>query len=219
MRAVVIVLWQPGDPWRERLWAYARARWEAIGLEVIEGTAANLWQCRNAGARAAGAWDAAIFADADIVLAAPEQAHAALAKAVAANAYTACYSELDMLSEDDTRSVLAGANPNQVGVAHQWFGVWIGAYAIGRALWDDLGGYDERFAPYAGQDIAIIQAAGTLGGLDRVPGTAYHLWHESAPARGRAPGEGTGDLWPRYTAATHHPEKMRELLAPLKAQA
>ncbi len=208
----MIVPWVPGDPARERLWAYCRARWEAAGFEVVEGSdERGLWACRNEGARAAGVWDAAVFADADVALADPAQARAALAKAAAENAYVAAYSQLVMLSRAATEAVVGGGSLGG-DAAHVWYGVWIGCYAIGRALFDELGGYDERFAPWAGQDIAIIQAAATLGGLDRVQGTAYHLWHPSAPARGRQPGEGTGDLWPRYTAATGNPEAMRELL-------
>ncbi len=117
-----------------------------------------------------------------------------------------------MLTRAGTEGVLTGHPLADASLVRDWLGVWIGCFAIGRPLWDELGGFDERFAPWPGQDIAIIEAAGTLASLRRVDGIAYHLWHPSRAEPARKPGEGTGDLWPRYTAATHNPEKMRELL-------
>jgi hypothetical protein len=36
MTTSVIVPWRGGDPVRERLWAWNRARWETTSYEIIE---------------------------------------------------------------------------------------------------------------------------------------------------------------------------------------
>lgn len=208
----MLVLWQPGDPWRERLWAFCRSRWEDLGLRVVEGRSARgLFAARNEAARAAGAWDVALFADADIALAVPQQALEALERA-AEGGYVAAFTTLAALSEAGTRAILAGAGFEDAEAEKTHHGSWVGCFAIGRPLFDELGGYDERFAPYSGQDVAIIQAAATLARLERVPGLAVHLWHPRGGAQpGHPPSHPT--LAARYETACGDEQAMRELLA------
>lgn len=211
MTFAVCVLWRPGDPWRERLWAYCRARWEAAGLKPTTAAGrGGLWAARNEAAAKAGEWDAALFADADITLGEPEQAWAALERAAASRSYVA-FSQLVDLSAEGTEQALAGTSLAECAAADIFYDSWIGAFAIGRPLWGELGGYDERFAPFSGQDVAIIHAAATLGSLERVAGDAYHLWHERGGDQPGHPPAGS-PLWPRYQAATGKPRAMRALL-------
>ncbi len=210
----MIVLWRPGDPWRERLWAYNRARWELTGLEIVEADdPRGMFAARNTGARKAGAWDVALFADADITLGDMSLAHAALTLAADGGGYVAAYTTLVALSRKGTYRVLAGQALAAAATERIYPGSWVGAIAIGRPLFDELGGYDERFAPYAGQDIAIIHAASTLAHLERLPGLAVHLWHERGGEQLGHPAKGHPVLWERYKQATGDPDAMRELLA------
>jgi hypothetical protein len=208
----VCVLWRPGNPQRERLWDYCRARWETAGFTPITAAGqGGLWAARNEAAAKAGEWDAAIFADADMTLAEPEQAWAALEQAAAGRRYVAAFTTLDALGPESTVTVLEGASFDGIEPLQRYHGSWVGAYAIGRSLWNELGGYDERFAPFSGQDVAIIHAAATLGVLERIPGTAYHLWHERGGEQlGHLPSHPS--LGARYEAATGDAAAMRELL-------
>ncbi len=212
MNAVIIVLWRPGDPWREQVWRYAHERWSQTGIRIVEADdPRGLWAARNTGARQAGDWDVALFTDADVVLAEPGQAAAALKLAADGGGYVSAYSELVTMGEQATWQLLAGGDemwPDRV-----YLDSWSGPYAIGRPLWNELGGYDERFAPYHGQDIAIIHAASTLAHLERVPGRAIHLWHPRDGEQIGHPATGHPELWGRYKDATGDPAAMRELLA------
>jgi hypothetical protein len=213
VNAVVIILWRPGDPWRERLYAFTRPRWETLDLPIIEADdPRGLFAARNTGARAAGAWDAALFVDADIALVNNEHALEAIAVA-ASGAYVAAYTDLITLSEGNTLDVLAGADLASARAEKRYWGSWVAAVAIGRALFDEIRGYDERFAPFSGQDVAIVHAAATLARLERVDGSAVHLWHPRGGEQLGHPPKAHPTLWPAYKRASGNPAAMRKLLA------
>jgi glycosyltransferase involved in cell wall biosynthesis len=219
VNAVVIVLWRPGDPHRERIWKLARRCWKDAGLDVVEADdPRGLYAARNTGARNSGNWDVAIFADADILLHDYGRAVQALGIAANGGSYVCAYSELEVLDERETKWIRRHADIERRSRAPGvvFTGSWVGCYAISREFFDELGGYDERFYPYYGQDAAIVHAASTLGRLERVPGVAYHLWHP--PSLVGHPETGRADLWDRYKAATGDPDAMRELVGPLKEQ-
>jgi len=197
-KVAVCVLYWGDDPQRAACWRYARARWLRWGFGLIlEGDArAGSSTARNRAA-AGAAWDVAVFADADVVLGWERQE----------GGYVCAYSEFARLDRQATADVLAGG-PLPRKTARFDVGIWEGCFAIGRPLWEQLGGFDERFAGRAGQGPAFVHAAATLARLERVPGPAYHLWHPPGLPQGRAE-----DLWPRYRDANGNPAAMRALLA------
>ena len=55
-----------------------------------------------------------------------------------------------------------------------------GALAVPVSLWRKIGGYDERFVSWGGEDRAFMIICDVLSGVrhsSRVAGIAYHLWH------------------------------------------
>lgn len=69
----------------------------------------------------------------------------------------------------------------QLDDQHELF--WSLSFAIGRGRWDELGGFDEGFIGYGGEDTDLALRARLLGApMAWVPGaTAFHQWH--APTR------------------------------------
>jgi hypothetical protein len=54
---------------------------------------------------------------------------------------------------------------------------------VPRPLWDAVGGFDERFEGWGGEDDAFHAACRALCGTERLRGVAWHLWHEESPWR------------------------------------
>lgn len=55
-----------------------------------------------------------------------------------------------------------------------------GALAVPVYLWKMIGGYDERFVSWGGEDRSFMVVCDTISGVrhsTRVAGVAYHLWH------------------------------------------
>jgi glycosyltransferase involved in cell wall biosynthesis len=180
----VCTLYCPGDPVRDENWSYAQQRWQQHGFRSVTGCAQRgLYGSRNVAARAAGDWDAAIFADADIVLADPGAARLALNLARRDGTYVACYDRLHYVTRDGRDRLLAGAPPSVDMTDETVGGVWLGCFAISRPLWEEIGGFDERFAGRPGQDVAFLHAAETLAGVARIDGDAFHIWHEPVSDR------------------------------------
>jgi hypothetical protein len=213
MKRVIIVPYRAGDRSRERLWGYCRRRWSRTGLEVIvgdhDGDPFSRSRAINVAADSA-AWDAAVIVDADVFLDDEGQALAAFAVAENGGGYTSAYDEFWMLDGEGTDAVLDGADPGSQQPYEQWVN-WQACFAITRRLWDDVGGFDERFVGNGGQDIAFLAAAGTIGGRSRVTGRCYHLDHPPA-SRDHPYFQPNMALVKRYTDALEHKNEMRLIL-------
>lgn len=62
----------------------------------------------------------------------------------------------------------------------------LGIVAVSRSLLNEVGGFDERFVGWGGEDRAFQFACDTLAGPgERIDAMSYHLWHPSAPEKGR----------------------------------
>jgi hypothetical protein len=215
--------------WRDRLWDYVKRTWDSDApmFEVYhEGGLFNRSWCINEGARQAGNWEVLVIADADVIVPMPQVERAVMA-AVMTGRYTVAGTERIAFAQGATERVLRGWPRERWGelriercrehrpcrVSTHDFNSNI--VAVPRALWEEVGGFDERFEGWGHEDGAFVAAVTTYWpGVERIPGTVYHLWHERAPERSRAhPRYGRNrDLRVRYTEARGDPGAMRDLL-------
>jgi hypothetical protein len=73
---------------------------------------------------------------------------------------------------------------------------WSCCFVVPRAVWDNLGGFDERFKGWGWEDMAFQSVVCGLYGHERLDGDVWHLWHPRAEERIR---RGT-PLHPAYVA-------------------
>lgn len=183
MNVRVCVPYRPGDPHRDIVYGFTRACWEAFGFDVHIGDSDGDWNPAQARNRAAaGDWDVALFVDADVIVADAAQVRDACKIAAASGSYVAPYDRLCWLAEAETARVLAGAPATRESAYHAVRG-WLMAFVIGRALWDRVGGFDEAYGQRDGEDVSFFNQARDEGGLSRIPGDAFHLYHPPRPHR------------------------------------
>lgn len=220
------------DAWRARVWDFIAGRlaYEHPSAELVvadddggdpfcKSRAVNL-----AAERAKG--DTFFIWDADTWIK-PSQVQDAVwfLEEVDPNGWSRPWRRKAKLGEEETRRILE---------LPSWDGSWdhkaprerLNAFwaapplALRREVFEDVGGMDERFRGWGGEDIAFARCLWkTDHGLGHVvPGDAVHLWHPRIGTVGH-------DLWQgqEVSAANDHlvreyheagtPEKMRELIA------
>lgn len=181
MTVPVCLPFRPGEPSRDRVWAFLRPRWIAAGFDVYVGDNPeprfSAAYARNQAATLAGEWDVALFVDADILLD-PDAARAACETARETSGYTACYTLFHWLDQPVTEAVLAGHTPVRDDAADSQYGSWLCAFAIDRGLWDTLGGYNAvTWQGVGGEDIEFVHRVMGMVEPTRVEGDAFHLYH------------------------------------------
>lgn len=196
---------------RSRNWEYLHGYWLRSGLGPLyvgdsAGAVFAAPEAKNA-AVAQGDGDVVVVMDADMWIA-YDQIEAAAKLALRIGGYVVAHTTLFYFDDTMTTAVLRDAQVPRgaAGVGRTWFG----SFAVPRTLWDEVGGFDERFGAWGRHAAAFWEACRTLGGHDRVKGNAYHLWH---PSRGEHVTTADAELlrW-RYAAADGDPAAMRSLL-------
>jgi len=181
--------------------------WVSLGYELTEGHHTEGLFCRaaaiNTAASLAGDWDVALIADADVFVP-PQQLSRAVVRAAQSPALVLAHDEWLSLDEETTADVLAGRQPPLVPAARRRSPV-SGVLAIGRATWDRVGGFDERFEGYGWEDRAFVRKCTLAAGFSRVPGPMWHLWHEPVTPNV------TGPEWRRAFALWRTYETARSL--------
>lgn len=175
MNAAVCVPHRPSHPDRVRNFARVRQGWDAVGIPVYTGDCEGDWKrahAVNAACAQAPNVDVLLISDSDILLEVPvTQTIAACEAALKHNAYVVAFTTLIYLDANEKefwRQTL----------------IWGGVFAIPRSLYDEVGGFDERFRGYGSEDKGFLVCASTLGGdKQRMPGLAYHLDHPEDPLR------------------------------------
>jgi hypothetical protein len=201
-RTVILVPRREDNGPRDRLWAVCKARWRAVasGWPIFEGHHTggpfNRSAAINAAARAAGAWDVAVIIDADVMLDI-RQVKAAVSTAARTGRVTWAHREWRELTKDATEEVVSGridvAAPDisaQLvdGIRKQNPISWSCCIVVPRAVWDALGGFDERFRGWGGEDTAFAAAVQGLHGHERIEGPVWNLWHPRKPGDGAPTG-------------------------------
>jgi hypothetical protein len=210
-----LVPWRPGDPHRERSWALTRRSWERHGFRIVTGDTPGPFSragARNAAAEAAGPWAVAVFVDADTIVRDAGPVREAVALATETGGVVVPHDQYVGLSAGGTRLVLAGREEGWSMVARRKENSPLGVLVIARPAWETLGGFDERFTGWGGEDGAFLRAARTLVDVQRLPGEIVHLWHPIAGdklAKVKRPPE----LAFRYGAAEGDPVAMLAILA------
>lgn len=197
MRTVFLVPRRADNGHRDALWAYARARWEKYhpDIEVIEGHhdegAFNRAAAINRAARLAGEWDFAIVIDSDVMLA-RSAVKAAIARARKTGKVTWGHrrwrgfsrewterwvrEKRDLgpeLDRDEMDLYVERTNPLS----------WSCFIVIPRKVWDDMGGFDERFWGWGFEDMAFQSLVVGLYGYERIESDVIHLWHPRSDER------------------------------------
>jgi hypothetical protein len=216
MRAVILAPFRSDDAERSRNWEIARRFWEQMELPIVEGNhdgdEFQRAQARNVAAKNAGEWEVALFVDADIILGSLEQAEAALRRADLTGAYSVAYSHLHYLTEQGTLELEEGEEPEFCESDESVANTWECCFAVRRDIFDQVGGFDERFLGWGYQVSAFYYAYATFGGRRRIQGGAYHLSHPLIDRSKDPHFPANRELCEHYRQAVDDPQAMRELL-------
>lgn len=88
-----------------------------------------------------------------------------------------------------------------------------GFNVLGRNAYEAVGGYDERFVGWGGEDEAFAYALDTLIGRHlRMDGEMVHFWHPFVGPDGNPNYDSNYALYQRYQMARGNQEEMRQLI-------
>lgn len=189
MKIVVAVPYRADGGWRDELWDWCRPYWDHPELEVVEGFQHddgpfNRAACVNRALD--GDWDAAVIADADTVISLPRLL-AAVHWHLTPTRLVLPHGRRMLLTEDYTRLLLGGvvpvpterAAPADASTVERYSNFRSGVVVVHRELWNLVGGMDDRFVGWGGEDDAFADACETLGAGPplRLDGELWHLWH------------------------------------------
>jgi hypothetical protein len=207
-RTVILVPRRDDGGWRDRLWAYCRERWQRIAPDVpiYEGYHTDGPFNRSAAVNAAaaladkdGPWDMAVVIDGD-VLVKKRNLDAAVARAYETGKVTWGHRRWRGVNEYWTGRILADQHAPMEYLGDDLDSrdmdilvertnpiSWSCCIAVPRAVWDSLGGFDERFQGWGFEDMAFQSVVCGLYGWERIEDDVYHLWHpRGGEAGGRA---------------------------------
>lgn len=223
MRVAVLVPRRPDNGPRDEAWSWIKDRWatEHPTWDVVEGDHLdgmfNRAAAINRAAELAGDWETAVIADADTFV-----DQAMIETAVAGSNTSGCefwlaYDSFHYLSRSMSRAIMRGFQG-------WWEAEWImtgtcsSMVVATRRLFDRVGGFDEGFRGWGFEDVAFSNACQTFGGgLRRVPGQAWHLWHPPSLENNHHSPEwcANRERALRYGEAIYKPDDMDALLTEL----
>lgn len=205
---------------RDAVWSWVRERWAAEhpSFEVIEGACPD-----GPFNRSAAINDAASQTDADILIIADADSFASAAQidmAVdqisATRAFWLPYDTYRYLSRAMSDAVMDGFSGDWLtGVEFSMTGTCSSVVIVTTELFGLVGGFDEGFQGWGFEDVAFSHAAQTFGGgVSRVPGDVWHLWHTpSTENNHNSPiWQANRERMERYAVAAYDPGAMGALI-------
>lgn len=180
MSAAIVLPWRStGCSYRQRHVDHLRDLYGALGYPVLLGDNEGVWNvsaARNAGVRESGA-DIVAVIDADTYIPL-EQVDESIRLAAERYSLVKPFSLYGYLTEDATERYYAGSMDEPEWIHTPTAHFIGGAYVMRRDLWDAVGGFDEEFVGYGGEDNAFqIACERTLNPTGYVEGLGYHLYH------------------------------------------
>lgn len=210
-RVVFLVPRRDDGGHRDRLWRYARQRWEREFplWPIYEGHhdegPFNRSMAINRAATEAGDWDVAVVIDSDVMLRS-SQVLAAVQSAASEGKVTWAHRRWRGLHESWTTRIIADGTHYGPEFEDVDLDIlvertnplsWSCCIAIPRSTYDDLGGFDERFRGWGFEDMAFQSIVVGLYPWARIEGDVIHLWHPRSGER-IAEGKGAGTATPEY---------------------
>lgn len=175
MRVVTLVPRRADASHRDRLWAWLKPR---LPFRVFEGHhddgLFNRAAALNSASHQAGEWDVAVVNDADCLVP-TRQVRAAVELAADTGRLVMAFDTYNYLSKHGTAWLLEGLIEDPASVVAWSDKIGNSPCAVPRALWDEVGGFDERFVGWGYEDVAFVAQCGEPL---RIEGPLYHLWHE-----------------------------------------
>lgn len=217
----VVVPFNSVEPQRVRIWEWLRRRWAGLPAEVvsavgdsgIEGDYSHAAGINAAAEQASG--DVLLIVEADIALDPMWVLGAAVAVAEDPRKWVLAQ-RYNQLTEAATAKLLRRHPLFSIpDLDCVWTGdgvSWCGGIVLAREAFERVGGYDERFTGWGGDDVSFAMSLETLWGPhSRMEGDAWHLWH---PRGGLdAQPQDQHDLMHRYLKAAGDRGAMREVRA------
>jgi predicted glycosyltransferase involved in capsule biosynthesis len=222
MKISVLVPLQPDGGWRDYLWSFVKSRYEQLlpGVELCVGyDRRELFNRSRAVNRAAAqaTGDLFIVTDADVFFGA--KLIAAILDIAGQHPWIIPFKRGYALSRQATQAVLRTGElklPVKLKAADILFDRHCNGElmnVMSRQVFEAVGGMDERFCGWGGEDQAFWMALDTLAGPHyRMDRSIFHLWHPRAPTR-HAHSRRNEQLLERYRQALGDPEAMRSLTA------
>lgn len=224
MKIPVLVPYRPDGGHRDQLWAFLQGNyWSGLSddyriFQGVEGTIAastpapfNRSVAINRAARRADLqlgqdWEVAVIADADTWVP-PAQLNDAVRLARRTGNVVSALTSVIELSEQYTRTLLTAAtlcppSPLSLGVERvrtQELQTQSSMIVVPRPVWETVGGFDEKFISWGGEDNAWWRAVSILAAPPlRIDGAAFHLWHPSTDPVERAQDPQWRANWKRW---------------------
>lgn len=221
-RYSICIPYEPDGSTRDMILRWTIARWRAIcpQAEIVTagdggGPLRNRSRMRNRCA-AKATTDTLLFVDADCLIFSVHEIDtildllpgAGMVQYHAVSRLTLAQSTAVVRQQPGSQITL----PDGAGFTHAIVG---GFFAMTRAAYESVGGFDERFVGWGGEDPALQRAVRTLAGPIRtVPYLLYHLYHPQEPEHDTSTARYQRTLahFKLYERADGKPEEMRALI-------